>query len=130
MFEQHRVYGIERDSPEFRKMVDHRTWCPTNDGARRVWTTGWNDTCRWVLTFSVEIGGEDRCFQARVSIPLVGRKERGDVVQRFSGTRGGWDNGAFDFSGGVSKYVVNGCGITVEDEPGHVDYAFPFTREC
>lgn len=147
MFEQHRVHGIERDSPEFREMIDHRTWCPTNHRARRVRTTGRSDACRWVFAFSVKVRREDCGFQARVSIPLVRREERGDVVQCFSGTRGRWDDRVFDFSRlfenfrererwlgvathGISKYVVNRYGVTAEDESCHVDYAFPFTCEC
>jgi hypothetical protein len=138
------MYRVKSDPPEFREMVDHRTWCPTNDRARWVRTTSWDDTCRWVFTFSVEVGREDRGFHARIGIPLVGREERSDVVQPVGGTRGGWNDRVFDFSGlsldireekrwlggmayNISKRVVNRGGIILKYDSCHVDYAFPFT---
>lgn len=72
--------SLVRDSPEFREMVDHRTWCPTDDGAGRVRTPGWSDTRDWILAFSVEVGREDRSLHARIGIPFVGREKGSDVI--------------------------------------------------
>jgi len=87
------------DSPEFREMIDHRTRCPTDDRAGRVWTPVWGDTRDRILAFSMEVRREDRSLHARVGIPLVGRKKRGDVVQLINSARGVWDDRFLDFSG-------------------------------
>ena len=91
------MYGIERDSPEFREMVNHRAWCPTDYRTRRVRTPSRGDSRGGVLALSMEVGREDGGFHARIGAPLVGREERSDVVQRVDSARGGWDNRIFDF---------------------------------
>ena len=47
----------------------------------------------------MEVGREDSGFHPMVGVSLVRGKERGDVVQPVSSTRGGWDDRVLDFSG-------------------------------
>ena len=93
------MHGLVRDSPEFREVVDDRTWCPTDDRAGWVRTPSWSDARDRILAFSMEVGRKDRGLHARIGIPLVGREKRGDVIQSVNGARGARDDRSLDFSG-------------------------------